>query len=62
MQTSQKTRDLNQEESYNVNSQALGETGNLQNQNAFARAQYVGASPGVNPLDYSNSTYKLLGA
>lgn len=62
LQESQRRRDLNQEEQYNINNQALGETGNLQNQHEFNRQQYVGAIPGSNPLLSDVNTYKLLGA
>lgn len=62
LQEKQKTRDINQEKSYNVESTALSNARNAQLQNEFERQQFAGAAPGVNPISYSNTLYSILGA
>ena len=55
------TRDLNREKEYQVNSQALPEVTRRQGEYEFGRQQYAGVAPGVNPLQFQNSLYNLLG-
>jgi hypothetical protein len=57
----QQRRDLTTDESYQVNSQALSEAGLRQQNRAFEKGQYTGAAPGVDPNQYQNNLYSLLG-
>lgn len=56
-----KRRDLTQEKSYNVESQALGEVQRRQRQREFERSQYTGAPPSINPLQFDSASYNYLG-
>jgi len=53
-------RNLNQEEQYNIQSQAIPQAQQRQSQYEFNRQQYAGGYPGVSPVDTSTAAYKIL--
>lgn len=55
-----KKRDLAQEKSYNIESQALTGRQQALGQRQFEKGQYTGAPPGANPSVYDNSLYSFL--
>lgn len=56
-----KQRELEQDKTYQTESQALNQIQQRERQREFERGQYTGNAPGVDPLQYQNSLYNLLG-
>jgi len=56
-----KRRDLATDQAYQVQAQAIPEAQSRQKLYEFQRQQFAGTPPGVNPINYQNSLYGLLG-
>ncbi len=54
-------RDVGEEQRYQTQAQALGQTSQRQNQFQFARQEYAGNPAGTNPVQFQNNLYSILG-